>query len=57
MSPEIKDFLDRCLCVDPMERASAKDLLSHKFLDKACSLQAKLKDYITAARKVTGKSS
>uniref|UniRef100_A0A1I8F8G7 non-specific serine/threonine protein kinase n=1 Tax=Macrostomum lignano TaxID=282301 RepID=A0A1I8F8G7_9PLAT len=30
MSPEIKDFLDRCLCVDPAERASAKDLLSHK---------------------------
>ncbi|PAA59015.1 hypothetical protein BOX15_Mlig031508g3, partial [Macrostomum lignano] len=56
MSPEIKDFLDRCLCVDPAERASAKDLLSHKFLDKACSLQAKLKDYITAARKATGKS-
>lgn len=34
-SPELRDFLAKCLAVDPEKRSSAKDLLSHPFLNKA----------------------
>uniref|UniRef100_A0A1I8GP59 non-specific serine/threonine protein kinase n=1 Tax=Macrostomum lignano TaxID=282301 RepID=A0A1I8GP59_9PLAT len=56
MSAEMKDFLDKCLSVDIAKRPTPTELLSHQFLKKACPL-AKLKDYILAARKVTGKTS
>uniref|UniRef100_A0A8C6UR31 non-specific serine/threonine protein kinase n=1 Tax=Neogobius melanostomus TaxID=47308 RepID=A0A8C6UR31_9GOBI len=32
ISPVLKDFLDRMLTRDPLERASATDLLEHPFL-------------------------
>ncbi|KAJ7989055.1 hypothetical protein DPEC_G00315580 [Dallia pectoralis] len=32
ISPVLKDFLDRMLTRDPVERASATDLLEHPFL-------------------------
>ena len=34
-SEELKDFLSKCLAVDPEKRSTAKDLLSHPFLNKA----------------------
>ncbi|CAG0914248.1 unnamed protein product [Notodromas monacha] len=37
LSPDFQNFLDLCLCVDVEHRASASDLLTHKFLDKAAS--------------------
>ncbi|XP_056624793.1 serine/threonine-protein kinase PAK 6 [Triplophysa dalaica] len=39
VSPVLKDFLDRMLTRDPMERASATDLLEHPFLLQASSPQ------------------
>ncbi|XP_030638464.1 serine/threonine-protein kinase PAK 6 [Chanos chanos] len=39
ISPVLKDFLDRMLTRDPMERASATDLLEHPFLLQSSSPQ------------------
>ncbi|TRY92463.1 hypothetical protein DNTS_028171 [Danionella cerebrum] len=39
VSPMLKDFLERMLTRDPMERASATDLLEHPFLLQATSPQ------------------
>ncbi|CAL8299916.1 unnamed protein product [Boreogadus saida] len=39
VSPVLKDFLDRMLTRDPMERASATDLLEHPFLLQSGSPQ------------------
>ncbi|XP_028854905.1 serine/threonine-protein kinase PAK 6 [Denticeps clupeoides] len=39
ISPVLKDFLDRMLTRDPLERASATDLLEHPFLLKSSSPQ------------------
>ncbi|XP_072545847.1 serine/threonine-protein kinase PAK 6 [Salminus brasiliensis] len=39
VSPVLKDFLDRMLTRDPMERASATDLLEHPFLLQSSSPQ------------------
>ncbi|KAL1257392.1 hypothetical protein QQF64_010636 [Cirrhinus molitorella] len=39
VSPVLKDFLDRMLTRDPLERASATDLLEHPFLLQASSPQ------------------
>ncbi|MEQ2197113.1 hypothetical protein XENOCAPTIV_023313 [Xenoophorus captivus] len=39
ISPVLKDFLDRMLTRDPLERASATDLLEHPFLLQSGSPQ------------------
>lgn len=39
VSPMLKDFLDRMLTRDPVERASATDLLEHPFLLQSSSSQ------------------
>uniref|UniRef100_A0AAY5EJ75 non-specific serine/threonine protein kinase n=2 Tax=Electrophorus TaxID=8004 RepID=A0AAY5EJ75_ELEEL len=39
VSPVLKDFLDRMLTRDPVERASATDLLEHPFLLQSSSPQ------------------
>ena len=36
-SPELRDFLDKCLNVDPEARSSVKSLIAHPFLKKAAS--------------------
>lgn len=51
-SPELLDFINRCLVVIPEDRASASDLLAHPFLDKATSLSL-LKPLILAAKNIT----
>ncbi|KAG6641734.1 mitogen-activated protein kinase kinase kinase 18-like [Carya illinoinensis] len=38
MSKQAKDFLDKCLKRDPVERWSASELLSHAFLEETISL-------------------
>lgn len=35
LSPELADFLDKCLNIDPNARATATQLLEHPFLDQA----------------------
>lgn len=50
LSKELLDFLDRCLVVNPDQRASASELLDHPFLKKASNL-ASLKQNIVAARR------
>lgn len=37
VSPELRDFLDKALVVNYKKRASAKELLTHPFLKKACA--------------------
>lgn len=54
-SPELKDFLDKSLKVDPEERASAADLLKHPFMDKSVDLKVSLKKHIMAAREALNK--
>ena len=34
-SPELKDFLSKCITQDPRARPDANTLLAHPFLDKA----------------------
>ena len=38
LSQELSDFLDRCLQVNPEDRADTKELLRHPFIAKAKSL-------------------
>ncbi|KAJ6457245.1 kinase-like domain-containing protein [Mycena sanguinolenta] len=38
LSSELKNFLERCLCVEVTGRATADELLTHPFLKKACDL-------------------
>lgn len=54
-SPELLSFLDRCLEVDVEERATAQELLSHPFLEKAASLTT-IVPLIRAAKKVLNKA-
>jgi p21-activated kinase 1 len=35
-SPEFLDFLDRCLAIEPEQRATAAELLQHPFVARAC---------------------
>ena len=46
LSNDLKDFLDKCLEVEPELRAETKDLLKHPFISKAkplSSLEANIK--------------
>ena len=36
-SPEFNNFVDSCLAVDPHNRPTAEELLTHPFLQKACT--------------------
>lgn len=49
-SKEFKDFVERCLNKDPQRRASAKELLKHKFIRSAGRVQL-LQDLIGRRRK------
>jgi serine/threonine protein kinase len=39
MSPEFKDFVTKCTMMDPKQRPTSSQLLSHPFLSKACAQQ------------------
>ncbi|XP_018651886.1 cell polarity protein [Schistosoma mansoni] len=54
LHPMLQDFLDRCLVVDPVRRASAKELLNHDLFKHAGSLSS-LGPLIRAARESLGK--
>uniref|UniRef100_A0A0N4ZAI5 non-specific serine/threonine protein kinase n=1 Tax=Parastrongyloides trichosuri TaxID=131310 RepID=A0A0N4ZAI5_PARTI len=49
LSPEFNDFLDRCLVVNPEERADSFELLEHPFIRKA-KPQSSLVPYIKAVK-------
>ena len=42
LSPELKSLLASCLCVNETGRATARELLEHDFLKKACTLSGLL---------------
>jgi p21-activated kinase 1 len=47
-SPELLDFLDKCLKMDPAQRATAAQLLEHPFL-KTAAQQAQIPPLIKLA--------
>ena len=49
LTPEFIDFIDRCLCVNPEERADTVELLQHDFVRRSKPLSA-LIPYIRAVR-------
>lgn len=51
LSPNLKDFLDRCLQVEVDARASAEELLQHPFLEDCMELRT-LTPLIKAARRI-----
>lgn len=55
LSPELADFLDRCLEVIPERRADTKELLAHPFLAKAKSLSL-LEPNIKAVKELKAKN-
>ncbi|XP_013793065.2 serine/threonine-protein kinase PAK 1-like [Limulus polyphemus] len=54
LSPELFDFLENCLAVEVDKRATAEELLQHKFLEKAESLSTII-PLIKAAKQVKKK--
>ncbi|CAH8855406.1 unnamed protein product [Trichobilharzia szidati] len=54
LHPMLQDFLDKCLVVDPLKRASARELLNHEFFKYAGNLSS-LGPLIRAARESLGK--
>ncbi len=54
LSPELVNFLDRCLEVNPEKRADTKELLAHPFINKAKSLTL-LEPNIKAVKELKGK--
>ncbi|KAI6175570.1 Non-specific serine/threonine protein kinase [Aphelenchoides bicaudatus] len=54
LSPDFVDFIDRCLVVNPDERADTTELLCHPFLKKAKPISA-LVPYIQAVRQIKNK--
>lgn len=55
LSPELTDFLDRCLQVLPENRADTKELLNHPFIMKAKSLSV-LEPNIKAVKELKSKN-
>ncbi|XP_071449245.1 serine/threonine-protein kinase PAK 2 [Hetaerina americana] len=55
LSPNFQDFLDKCLQVDVNQRASADQLLRHKFLQNCMRLET-LTPLIQAAQKILRKA-
>ncbi|WAR26838.1 PAK3-like protein [Mya arenaria] len=53
LSPELQDFLNKCLDVDVDRRSSAEELLEHPFLNKSMDLGT-LRPLIVAAKQATG---
>ena len=55
LSPELVNFLDRCLEVNPEDRADTKELLNHPFIAKAKSLSV-LEPNIKAVKELKAKN-
>lgn len=55
LSPDILDFLDRCLEVNPELRADTKELLAHRFIAKARPLSV-LEPNIKAVKELKAKN-
>ena len=49
LSPEFLNLIDRCLCVNPDERAETAELLAHPFIQKSKPLSS-LIPYIKAVK-------
>ena len=55
LSPDLINFLDRCLEVDPEKRADTKELIAHPFITKAKSLTI-LEPNIKAVKELKSKN-
>ncbi len=55
LSPELINFLDRCLEVNPEKRADTKELIAHTFINKARSLSL-LEPNIRAVKELKAKN-
>jgi serine/threonine protein kinase len=56
VSPELQDFLDRCLEVEPELRANTSELLKHPFILQAKDLSS-LEPNIRAVKEIKSSSS
>lgn len=52
MSPELRDFLDHCLEVDPANRWTAIQLLEHQFIKKALDSSGRPLDLTSVAKNI-----